>query len=72
MNYPILNFIQIIVHSQEEVHVQPRNAEACDYPAGIAHDCQVACDYLKKPIVLLGARGDRHTFMPSNRKGGAK
>lgn len=61
---PFLKLVHVIVRSQVNTLVQPLNAEACDYPAGIAAECQLLADFYKQPVVLLGAREDRHEFLP--------
>ena len=63
-----MKYIKVIVRSQVNIIVQPISAESCDFPAGIAAECQsfANCDSL--PVVLLGARGDAHTFYPEGKK----
>ena len=59
-----MKYTQFIVASQVNILMQPICAESCDFPAGIAAECQDVADRNVRPVVLLGARGDRHTFEP--------
>jgi hypothetical protein len=59
-------FIKVHVTSQVDAMVGPANAEACDYPAAMAAECQDLSDRIQLPVVLSGARQDRHTFYPQH------
>ncbi len=61
---PPLKRVQVIVASQVNILVQPISAEACEFPVEIANECQSVANMNRRPVVLLDAGGDRHTFEP--------
>ncbi len=66
--FPTLTLTKISVRSQVNVIMSPVNAEAYDYPARIAAECQAVANYYQQPVVLDGKHlNDRHTFHPDGR-----
>lgn len=61
-----MKLLSRIVTSQVNIIVQPLSAEACDFPAAMAAEAQALANREQKPVVLLGAREDRHEFTPSD------
>lgn len=57
-----MRFIEIVVESQKEVVVQPRNAEAYDFPSSIVLECRELVGKKEKPVILIGKNGDRAKF----------